>query len=383
MNQNNFNPKSIASGKDRMKRNMQRNKKRNTNKSDSQNKIVNTKIQRAEAPVSMGFRDEFSAPQMSVRGQNTIVRHREYVNDVLSSINFAVTSTYSINPGLVSSFPWLSQIAQRYEKYRIRKLRYTFETISPTTSVGSIMLVPDFDADDLAPTSKTQALSYKSSVRTQLWERIALDVKKEDLSALPQYYIRPGTVSNIDVKTYDVGNLFVCSSGAVASVIVGELWVEYEVELIAPTIQSYDAIVNPTGAVVLNSTFTGANNNQLFGDLSARVIKNNSIPITISPDGTYVTFNSYFKGILMILIQWTAAMTYGPSAFSVVTTGSISYAYDNQVVNNSVDVTMGDIFVTAQTASTFGLQNMSGGGFGTYPVLSKVYFMPFFDLPAP
>jgi len=214
-----------------MKRNMQRNKKRN--KSDKIKPDVREIFQRAEAPISMGFKSEFSAPQMSAKGQNTIVHHREYITDISSSVLFSVVSQYSINPGISLSFPWLSQVAQRFEKYRFKKLRYTYETISPTTSLGSIMLIPDFDAEDPAPTTKSQALAYKSSVRSQLWERIALDVKKEDLSALPQYYIRAGPVANTDIKTYDVGNLFVCCSGASSAITIGELWVEYDIEFIS------------------------------------------------------------------------------------------------------------------------------------------------------
>jgi len=321
----------------------------------------------SEAPISMGFKSEFQAPQMSSRGQNTLVRHREYIADVPSSVLFAVLSTYSINPGLALSFPWLSQVAQRFEKYRFRFLRYTFETIAPTTSVGSVMLVPDFDAEDAAPSTKAQALSYKSSVRSQVWERIALDVKKEDLSAVPQYYIRAGPLTgSYDIKTYDVGNLFICSSGSANSNVIGELWVEYDVELLAPTIQP-DSLFSPLGAYVQPLSFSGSSNAQLFG--ATQTIKNNGINFTIDPSGTFVTFTTYFKGILLVYIVGSTAVN------DATTFGSALTVIDNQVINVTSSTYMGNFFVTASAGQTFGLVDMIVDS--SNPVLTKVYFCPY------
>lgn len=67
-------------------------------------------------------------------------------------------------------------------------------------------------------------------------------------------YIRSGTLAaNLDIKTYDIGALFVASAGIVAaSANLGELYVEYEVELITPVVQSLAA------AQARSSTITGA-----------------------------------------------------------------------------------------------------------------------------
>jgi hypothetical protein len=50
------------------------------------------------------------------------------------------------------------------------------------------------------------------------------------------YFVRPGAQPlGTDVKMYDTGNLFVCTQNVTtASAVCGELYVEYEVELLTP-----------------------------------------------------------------------------------------------------------------------------------------------------
>jgi len=56
------------------------------------------------------------------------VRHREFVTDVPAA-NASIFSLFinsPINPGNGALFPWLSQIAIRYESYRFKNLRFVY-----------------------------------------------------------------------------------------------------------------------------------------------------------------------------------------------------------------------------------------------------------------
>jgi hypothetical protein len=349
-------------------------RKRRGQRSSNNKKSITKNSNREEAPVSMGFRSEFSQPDLSSRGQNTFIRHREYVADINGSILFAVVASFGINPGLAKSFPWLSQVAQRFEKYRFRKLRYTFETTSPTSAVGSMMLVPDFDAEDPPPISKVQALSYKSSVRTQIWERIALEAKSEDLKALPQYYIRAGALlGSYDIKTYDVGNLFVCSAGAVGPALVGELWVEYEVELLAPNIQPNNLVVGP-GIYTYASSFD-ANNNSLFGlqtDGANRQLSY-GIGFSINTAGTLLTFTQAFIG--MVVIQIVGADADEPDDLTV--SGTATIAIQSETIDTTDFTLTGMVYVTASAGQTFGCTALCV----TLPVTVQVWISSY-DFPS-
>jgi len=165
------------------------------------------------------------------------IRHREYVSDVFGSVDFAVQG-FPINPGIPSLFPWLSTIANRYESYLFRKLRFEYETSASSMTPGSVMLAVDFDAADSAPSSKQQLMSYHNAVRSGAWEECCYRSDGPDLKKFGvQRYCRsspPGP--NLDIKTYDVGNLFLATKGESDTSVIGELYVDYDVELMTPQI---------------------------------------------------------------------------------------------------------------------------------------------------
>lgn len=77
-----------------------------------------------------------------------IVTNREYVGDVFgpepTARNFK-NRVYELNPGIESTFPWLSQIAQNYEEYEFGQLVFEFKsTVNPSVSgdgqMGTIVM---------------------------------------------------------------------------------------------------------------------------------------------------------------------------------------------------------------------------------------------------
>jgi len=170
-----------------------------------------------------------SAPMYLARSANNPsgirVRHREYIGEMISSATaslFINNFALPINPGIASSFPWLSNVAIQYESYRVHAISYSFSTEGVTTNGGSIVLSIDYDASDAAPAGKQQAMSYHSSVRSAPWEDCNLMAIPSELHKIgPTRYVRSGTVANTDLKTYDAGNFFASSSLPQASALIG------------------------------------------------------------------------------------------------------------------------------------------------------------------
>lgn len=192
------------------------------------------------APVAMSNRQGTQAPRMASstmrNGDLRVrVRHREYVSDILGSIAYAVTS-FSINPGLAATFPWLSQLANLFESYRFNKLVFQYRTQAATASTGKALLSVDWDAADPAPTSKVLQLQERTKMDDAAWKNFDLPCDLADLLKFGvQRFTRSGALSaNLDIKTYDVGNLLVGTQGQANTAAIGELWVEYDVELITP-----------------------------------------------------------------------------------------------------------------------------------------------------
>lgn len=179
------------------------------------------------------------------------IRHREYITDIETTgapSPFAVASL-PINPGLAASFPWLSRIAANYESYKFESLSFSYETEAPTSLGGSLMLAVDYDATDPAPINKQQAMAYRSSVRSAPWNRCKFNAAAEDLGKFKTNYVRTGpNPQDTDIKLYDIGNLFIITQGiSVDPSVIGELYVEYTVRLMTPSINTPPG---PLGGIV-------------------------------------------------------------------------------------------------------------------------------------
>jgi len=77
---------------------------------------------------------------------------------------------------------------------------------------------------------------------------------------LKRRFTRPGPLAaNLDIKTYDVGSLFVCTvDGSGPNIPWGKLWVEYDIDLYIPQLSPFGAL--PYGGTVAGGgVFTAAN----------------------------------------------------------------------------------------------------------------------------
>lgn len=189
-------------------------------------------------------------PSMHSANQSVIVRHREYVTDVVSSatpLGFTAQS-YSINPGLVTSFPWLASLASLYQEYEFRGLIYEYVSTSAdaiasstNTALGSVMLATQYRANAPAFTNKVSMLNEyfanDGKPSDDICHPIECDPKENPFQI---QYIRSGSIgTNEDIKLYDLGTFYIASVGVQgASVNMGELWISYEVELKKPIAQT-------------------------------------------------------------------------------------------------------------------------------------------------
>jgi len=189
-----------------------------------------------QVAVAYGGSIRQRAPTMRSQNGSMVVVHREYVADITSAATTAFNAIQlPINPGM-STFPWLSTIAKNFEKYRIKKLTYHFESLVGSITPGSVMLAIDMDAADALPSSKAQMLQSQNAARCNVWATCQTRLPE----AAKQLYNRSSALaSSQDIKTYDVGNLTVATQGVTpASTVVGELWVDYEIELAIPQASS-------------------------------------------------------------------------------------------------------------------------------------------------
>lgn len=264
---------------------------------------------------------------------DVIVIHREYISDLLASATagaFAVLGV-PINPGNSAMFPWLSQLAENFESYTFKTLKFLFETSAATSTPGTVLMAVDYDVSDSVPASKLEMMSYRDATRSPAWECNVLDCTKEDLHKRKTYYVNDVSSSGgsfapsvlNDLRLDDVGELLIASSNSSANAQLGEMYVEYEVELKTPEGVAgdlggyYSAFIDPTYRTTTNAQPFGQANN--FNNSSQGVFLYEGLPIRYStPGGAASAFEISRTGTY----QFTFAVKPGGTNATAMTGGA-------------------------------------------------------------
>jgi len=282
-------------------------------------------------------------PQLSssiVNGDARIrIRHREFITDINGSVAFAVTA-YAINPGISSTFQWLSQMAFNYECYVPKNISFEFETVKSTATSGSIQMAVDFDAADATPGSKQELMTFHNAVRSSVWAECCYRCDSKDLNRLPSRYIRSGALAaNQDIKLSDVGNLFVSTVGCADTSSIGELYVTYDIELMTPQFSisnqalGFHSTVN-SGGTVSKTAYLG----------TAAVVTG-----YVTASGNTLTFNRVGQFVLNSLLGGTVFSSAATPVISGTATATASYN-PNLLINVGATLARFAIVVTV-TAS--------------------------------
>lgn len=197
-----------------------------------------------------------------------MVTHKEYIKDIDGTAAFSVEG-FDVQPGLDTTFPWLSAIARNYQQYKVRSCELVFrstsaDSVSAATNLGSVMLVHESDPSATAPNSKQDILTMAGvrDTKPSLSVKCPLDVHRRRTNAENTHYIRGdnGVPIGASKKEYDYGTFYVATQNCPANTI-GELWIVYEIELLRP--QQNDALQAGVELIMLNhSEVTG---NYWFG----------------------------------------------------------------------------------------------------------------------
>jgi hypothetical protein len=175
-------------------------------------------------------------PRITRAKDSVVINHREMFDGVSANIAFSCTA-YAINPGNQSLFPWLATQATGWERYRFRRLRVQYVPRCATTSSGTVVLAFDYDAADDPPANEARACSYYGALSGAVWQDLDMPGSISALAGgVTSKYVNAGALpTGLDIKTYNAGNLFICTTDSVSDAFAcGKLWVDYEVEFQTP-----------------------------------------------------------------------------------------------------------------------------------------------------
>jgi hypothetical protein len=216
------------------------------------------------------------------RGQGaTIIRHREYVADVTSGATGTFTlASYPINPGISNSMEWLAQIAANYEQYQLEGCLFEFRSLSAdalnsiNTALGVVIMATNYNSSQPNFQSKAEMESYEFAMSCKPSCSMIHPIECDPAQTpMPQQYIRTGALPpNQDIKTYDIGNFQIATSGFQGDhVVCGELWISYQVALYKPRLYSSLGLYENWAHYSVPNTEGTITDTRIFGNTGAYI----------------------------------------------------------------------------------------------------------------
>lgn len=297
----------------------------------------------AMAPVSMGQMRLSSAPVVNGRsGHSITVSHREFISDISCNAEFTVQLTRSLNPGLDVTFPWLAAVARKYESYIFRQLVFSYEPVCASSTAGVIYMAVDYDATDSTPQTKADLTSYVGCTKAQAWMPFKYFADPRDLAKFSKdHFTRGVSYKGDDLKTYDVGKLFVGASGGNGQ-ISGELYVEYTVELITPQ-NDVDYLYENSGKIVAGGVISR------LSPFGTAPVKSGGLPVGVDVDGDLLTFDQVGEYLLEYALNGTV-FTGNPPTTGGTTAANSTVDYTiNPAVNGATYVERVKVSAPGQT----------------------------------
>jgi len=191
-------------------------------------------------------------PKMSMGRNGVVVEHREYIQDITSSVPF-IPENFPLNPGLQQTFPWLSQIADNFEEWVPEGILFEYKTTSSNTVVnttnsnpglGTVIIATQYNSLNNQFGNKQQMENYQDAVSVDPSRSVIhpIECAKPQTPVQPMY-VRTGNLDQTkgpnDLRFYDLGVTTVATVGQQTNnFVIGELWITYRIRFLKPRLQT-------------------------------------------------------------------------------------------------------------------------------------------------
>lgn len=242
-----------------------------------------------------------SVPFMHSAKDGVRIRHREFITDVSSSTSFA-NQSFSINPGLSSSFPWLAAIAQNFEEYSFDGLAVEFVSTSAdalnstNTALGTVIIAAEYNTAQDPYINKQQMENAMWAVSGRPSNSLCMPIEcAPHLNPMGNQYVRTASVpSGQDIRLYDLCNVQFATVGSQAAAVIGELWLTYDVVLLKPQLSSGLNLAGESAhyqliAPVVNSAAFGATRIEKFDSIGLE-FGADTVTFPLGAQGNYSLF---------------------------------------------------------------------------------------------
>jgi hypothetical protein len=195
-----------------------------------------------------------------------LVSNCEYVGDIIANGSSLFTNTSRYLSPTDNTFPWLSQVAKLYTKYRFRQLLFEYRSMSSEYSsqigLGTVVMAPIYNPDqpDFATKQQMEAASHAVSFKPSNSAFCGVECARKD-NNFSWYNVRLTDMERTPLTDFAHMNIAIAGlpNNVASGTVMGELWVHYTCELLEPIISpklelSYEGFY---GAIKTTDTAAG------------------------------------------------------------------------------------------------------------------------------
>jgi len=184
-----------------------------------------------KAPAAIGSRMTNRFPQGSMR-----IKRTEFLETLFTQTSFAPI-VYMLQPASIDNFPWLSQIAQNFEQYIWKSVKFKLKTSTASLLPGKNIFATQHDMADANFSSYYEMKNYNGAESVSVWHDARHNCMLRGSNWMKKYF----TKTDIEVAT--AGQLYTPAKFSIAPALnatsteLGDLYVEYDIELFNPKMQ--------------------------------------------------------------------------------------------------------------------------------------------------
>lgn len=228
-----------------------------------------------------------------------------------------------LNPGDGRTFPWLSGIATRFEKYKFKKIVVRYLPTVSTIVNGGVALCPIYDPADPIPSNRITLLNSEGMVRGAVHNEITLTIPANRMRHNDTLFVRETHEELMDpneLRLSDLGYVVVSLTDVTSLDNLGDIFIEYHVELTSPRVgprigkcahfRRQNVTLNPSSptghAALLGDGFDATDRsfhspaNTLMIDVDHRIAPYSHSVTAANMDTTRFTFKEPFSGMMSI-----------------------------------------------------------------------------------
>lgn len=211
-------------------------------------------------------------PVFRNQGADTRVKHCEFVTDLVSNGSAFDITTLPIDPTDDGTFPWLSSVAKKYQKYKVKGMVIGYRSTSTDyNNSGVVAIAVNYDPAERAFSTMEGILNSKFAVSTKPSVSMLAPVECDPgRSPADGYYMKHATsndVTDATIRQTRMGTINVATQGLslAAGTTIGQIYVSYDIELLYPYMSV--GVDEPSGHIGIVNYAT---QNALDSDLRAR-----------------------------------------------------------------------------------------------------------------